>query len=126
VDISVDSRSECTQNTALTKKVHVNKVLQVPSLYDQFQSQYQKGTAKLPSVFVVPVYVEVPSGFERSIATLEATLRRAGYTFHTGEPLAETLEEYKKATDGHIRTERSAEFGGQECLPELRRDNSAG
>lgn len=51
----------------------------------------------MPSVFVVPVYVEVPSGFDRSIMALESHLRRAGYLFHTGEPLFETLEETKKA-----------------------------
>ena len=51
----------------------------------------------MPSVFVVPVYVEVPSGFERSVMALESHLRRAGYVFHTGEPLFETLEETKKS-----------------------------
>jgi hypothetical protein len=51
----------------------------------------------MPSVFVVPVYVEVPSGFERSIIALESHLRRAGYVFHTGEPLFETLEETKRS-----------------------------
>lgn len=51
----------------------------------------------MPSVFVVPVYVEVPSGFERSIIALESHLRRAGYVFHTGDPLFETLEETKKS-----------------------------
>ena len=51
----------------------------------------------MPSVFVVPVYVEVPSGFERSVMALESHLRRAGYVFHTGEPLFETLEETKRS-----------------------------
>jgi hypothetical protein len=51
----------------------------------------------MPSVFVVPVYVEVPSGFERSVMALESHLRRAGYVFHTGNPLHETLEQTKKA-----------------------------
>ena len=51
----------------------------------------------MPSVFVVPVYVEVPSGFERSVMALESLLRRAGYVFHTGDPLFETLEETKKS-----------------------------
>lgn len=51
----------------------------------------------MPSVFVVPVYVEVPSGFERSVMALESHLRRAGYVFHTGDPLFETLEETKKS-----------------------------
>jgi len=51
----------------------------------------------MPGVFVVPVYVEVPTGFERAVATLESHLRRAGYTFYTGEPLPVTLEETRKA-----------------------------
>jgi hypothetical protein len=51
----------------------------------------------MPSVFVVPVYVEVPGGFERSVMALESHLRRAGYIFHTGNPLFETLEETKRA-----------------------------
>jgi len=41
--------------------------------------------------------VEVPSGFERSVMALESLLRRAGYVFHTGDPLFETLEETKKS-----------------------------
>ena len=70
----------------------------------------------MPSVFVVPVYVEVSSGFERAVDTLELYLRRAGYLFHTGEPLPETLEETKRALesgresrgdDGGIRAELS-------------------
>ncbi len=51
----------------------------------------------MPTVFVVPVYVEVPSGFERSVIALESHLRRAGYVFHVGDPLFETLEETKKS-----------------------------
>jgi hypothetical protein len=71
----------------------------------------------LPSVFVVPVYVEVSAGFERAVDTLESHLRRAGYLFHTGEPLPETLEETKRALEngrgsrgdhGGIRAELSA------------------
>ena len=50
----------------------------------------------MPSVFVVPVYVEVPCGFERAIPTLESYLRRAGYVFHTGEPMAENVEATKQ------------------------------
>ena len=70
----------------------------------------------MPSVFVVPVYVEVSAGFERAIDTLELYLRRAGYLFHTGEPLPQTLEDTKKAlentregrgNDGGIRAELS-------------------
>lgn len=66
----------------------------------------------MPSVFVVPVYVEVPSGFERSVMALESHLRRAGYVFHTGDPLFETLDETKKSLlknaargDGEIEQE---------------------
>jgi hypothetical protein len=51
----------------------------------------------MPNVLVVPVYVEVPSGFERSVMALESHLRRAGYVFHTGDPLFETLEDTKKS-----------------------------
>lgn len=47
----------------------------------------------MPSVSVVPVYVEVPDGFERAVITLEDVLRRAGYRFYIGTPLAVTLEE---------------------------------
>jgi hypothetical protein len=52
----------------------------------------------MPRVFVVPVYVEVPDGFERAVATLESHLRRAGYAFYTGEPLPVTLEETRRRT----------------------------
>jgi hypothetical protein len=71
---------------------------------------------QLPSVFVVPVYVEVSGGFERAVDTLELHLRRAGYLFHTGEPLPMTLDETKRALengcedrgdDGGIRAELS-------------------
>jgi len=70
----------------------------------------------LPSVFVIPVYVEVSAGFERAVDTLELYLRRAGYLFHTGKPLPKTLEETKRALengredrgdDGGIRAELS-------------------
>ena len=53
----------------------------------------------MPSVFVVPVYVEVSGGFERAVDTLELHLRRAGYLFHTGEPLPMTLEETKRVLE---------------------------
>jgi hypothetical protein len=53
----------------------------------------------LPRVLVVPVYVEVSAGFERAVDTLESYLQRAGYLFHTGEPLPETLEETKRALE---------------------------
>ena len=71
---------------------------------------------QLPSVFVVPVYVEVSAGFERAVDTLESYLRRAGYVFHTGEPLPETLDDTKRAlgdkrestgNDGGVRAELS-------------------
>ena len=58
----------------------------------------------MPSVFVVPVYIEVPGGFDRAIPTLEALLRRAGYVFHIGEPLAAPLEETEPNID-HKRSE---------------------
>jgi hypothetical protein len=70
----------------------------------------------LPSVFVVPVYVEVSAGFERAVDTLESHLRRAGYIFYTGEPLPETLDDTKRALeekadrrgrDGGVRAEIS-------------------
>ena len=47
----------------------------------------------MPNVFVVPIYVEVPEGFERAVSTLESHLRRAGYSFYTGEPLPVALEQ---------------------------------
>lgn len=45
----------------------------------------------MPSVLVVPVYVEIPDGVERAVMVLEAHLRRAGYVFQTGEPFPEAL-----------------------------------
>ena len=80
----------------------------------------------MPSVFVVPVYVEVPVGFERAIGTLEAILQRSGYIFYTGKPLPKTLEECKKATNGRIGKGRPPGLGGQEHLPELWDDNTLG
>ena len=50
----------------------------------------------MPKVFVVPIYVELPDGFDRAIDTLESHLRRAGYAFYTGEPLRKTLDETTK------------------------------
>jgi hypothetical protein len=58
-------------------------------------SESQKGSEYMPSVMVVPVYVEVSSGFDRAVDTLESHLRRAGYLFHIGEPLSEDLETTK-------------------------------
>ena len=52
----------------------------------------------MPNVLVVPIYVEVPEGFERAVSTLESHLRRAGYSFYTGEPLPVTLEETRTGT----------------------------
>jgi hypothetical protein len=72
---------------------------------------------QLPSVFVVPVYIEVSSGFERAVDTLELYLQRAGYLFHTGEPLPETLEETKRALASE-RTRRGDDGGiGAELSP---------
>lgn len=71
----------------------------------------------MPSVVVVPVYVEVSGGFERAVDTLESYLRHAGYIFHTGEPVAESLEDTKrsleerrgsKGKDGGIRARLSS------------------
>ncbi len=77
----------------------------------------------MPSVFVVPVYVEVPSGIDRAVPTLESYLRRAGYIFHTGEPLAENLDATKlrlEAGDGRVGSGHSPQVGRNERLPELR------
>ena len=71
----------------------------------------------MPGVFVVPVYVEVSSGFERAVDTLESYLRRAGYIFLTGEPMAESLDDTKRSLqqkretgngNGGIRAELSS------------------
>ncbi len=64
----------------------------------------------MPSVFVVPVYVEVQGGFERAVDTLELYLQRAGYLFHTGEPLPETLEQTKRSLEND-RVHRGAVEG---------------
>jgi hypothetical protein len=72
---------------------------------------------QLPSVFVVPVYIEVSGGFERAVDTLELYLQRAGYLFHTGEPLPETLEETKRALENE-RAHRGDDDGpGAELSP---------
>lgn len=71
----------------------------------------------MPSVFVVPVYVEVPSGFERAVDTLEFHLRRAGYAFHTGEPLAEDLEETKARLGGTLANRDDDEHPGGTAVP---------
>jgi len=72
---------------------------------------------QLPSVFVVPVYIEVSGGFERAVDTLELYLRHAGYLFHTGEPLPETLEETKRALENE-RVRRGDDGGiGAELSP---------
>ena len=71
------------------------------------------GVGRVPSVLVVPVYVEVNSGFERAVPTLESILRNAGYVFCVGDPLPETLDETKdrlgtdrpiEPCNGQIRT----------------------
>jgi len=63
----------------------------------------------MPNVLVVPVYVEVPSGFERSVMALESHLRRAGYVFHTGDLLFETLEDTKKSLSQNGQNARGSE-----------------
>jgi hypothetical protein len=65
----------------------------------------------MPSVLVIPVYVEVPSGFERAVSTLESHLSRAGYAFHIGEPLPETLDDTRKTLLGS--EQRSLNDDGQ-------------
>ena len=78
----------------------------------------------MPSVLVVPVYVEVPGGFERSVMALESHLRRAGYVFHTGEPLFETLEETKKALLATEQAACGADVGEDAAtVPELAESN---
>jgi hypothetical protein len=78
----------------------------------------------MPSVLVVPVYVEVPGGFERSVMALESHLRRAGYVFHTGDPLRETLEETKKAL-ARAESASAARDGDAATEPELVESNKA-
>jgi hypothetical protein len=63
----------------------------------------------MPGVFVVPVYVEVPDGFERAVSTLESILQRAGYRFCTGEPSFETLDDTKQALVEGTKTYRPAD-----------------
>jgi hypothetical protein len=75
----------------------------------------------MPSVSVVPVYIEVSSGFERSVDTLEWYLRRAGYLFHTGEAVSESLDEtIKRLGEMSARTgaPRSAPAEGPSALGE--------
>jgi hypothetical protein len=69
----------------------------------------------LPSVLVVPVYIEVSDGFERAVDTLELYLRRAGYLFHIEEPLPETLEETKRALE-NARASRGDDGGSKADL----------
>jgi len=66
----------------------------------------------MPSVYVVPVYVELPEGFERAIATLEAVLQRAGYRFNTGVPFAGTLDQARLRGVGS--TQAASDTGGDE------------
>jgi len=60
----------------------------------------------MAKILVVPVYVEVPEGFERAVSTLEAHLRKAGYSFYMGEPLRVTLEQ----ASAQASATRAAEF----------------
>ena len=84
----------------------------------------------MPSTFVVPVYVEVPSGFERAVIALESYLRRAGYAFCTGQPLAEDLEATKLRLganfDDGLGTGQPSGVVQAEHLPELRAANPSG
>ena len=47
-------------------------------------------------VFVVPLYLEIPDGFERAVAPWESHLPRAGYAFYMAEPLPVALERRKE------------------------------
>jgi hypothetical protein len=49
----------------------------------------------MPGVLVVPIYVEVPD-VGRAVLALESLLERAGYIFHVGDPVTETLEETRR------------------------------
>lgn len=66
----------------------------------------------MPSVLVVPVYVEVPQGVERAIHALESYLRQAGYAFYTGEPVAEELEQTKARLDDALVHRNHDEYSG--------------
>lgn len=81
----------------------------------------------MPSVFVVPVYVEVPGGFERSVMALEDHLRRAGYLFHVGDPLFETLDETKKslALTASVEVANEPDLEDSATSPEFAESNKA-
>jgi len=66
----------------------------------------------MPSVLVVPVYVEVPRGFERAVHALELHLRQAGYAFYTGAPLVEDLEQTKARLGGRFVNQNKDEHPG--------------
>jgi len=66
----------------------------------------------MPSVLVVPVYVEVPQGFERAVDALESYLRQAGFAIYTGEPLAEDLEQTKARLGGILVHRNQDEHSG--------------
>jgi hypothetical protein len=59
------------------------------------------------------VYIEVSSGFERAVDTLESYLRRAGYAFHTGKPMTEDLEEIKARLSEGIQEAENNDPGGR-------------
>ena len=72
----------------------------------------------MPSVFVVPVDVEVPDGFERAVATLESCLGRAGYAFYVGEASPLTLDEFRKASADDFRSQKTMAKSVQDDLLE--------
>jgi len=53
----------------------------------------------MASVLVVTVYIEVPN-VDRAVIGLESHLERAGYVFHVGDPVPETLEQTKQRISG--------------------------
>jgi hypothetical protein len=64
----------------------------------------------MPSVFVIPVYVEVPGGFERAVLTLDDLLRRFGYKFRIAEPITGTLEETEPTRAENV-LKKSTQYG---------------
>jgi hypothetical protein len=72
----------------------------------------------MPSVLVVPIYVEIPSGIERAVMALESHLRRAGYVFRTGEPIQLNSESINPAPGANRPSaEHQNSRNGMEIFP---------